>query len=130
MTTHKTTTHENARCNVYRSTTYALFGTPYLSLHTADPTEAGSFAAEVSGGSYARQDCEFGTPSEGVLRNNSFKIFFPIATGTWGTITHVGINNHVSATAATTMLYFGAMAASKVVNTDDQLIFNLSVTET
>ena len=41
----------------------------YVALHTADPTDAGT-SAEVSGGSYARQNCtSWSAPSNGQVDN-------------------------------------------------------------
>lgn len=81
----------------------------YLSLHTADPTDAGSFAAEVStsGTGYARQlitgSMNFTDSSSGISQNTS-PIAFPVITGAYGTVTHIGIS---SALTGGTMLFSG-----------------------
>jgi hypothetical protein len=57
---------ENAIINAtLRATTFTSPSTVYVSLHTADPTDAGT-GTEVSGGSYARKTATFGAPSNGV----------------------------------------------------------------
>lgn len=60
-----------------------------VSLHTADPGEAGT-TAEVSGGSYARAAATFNAAASGSTANTS-TITFVTSTASWGTITHVGI---------------------------------------
>lgn len=99
--------------------TYTFPATVFAGLFTADPGEAGSQAAEVSGGSYARQSITWGTISAGSVANSS-AVTFPVATAPWGTITHVGILDLVS---AGNMLYKGALGTSKTVGTGDQVSF-------
>jgi len=74
-----------------RNTTYTSVATVYVSLWTSDPTDAGS-GTEVSGGSYARTAVTFGAPSSGVS-TNSADVTFPTATGSWGTVGWIGIND-------------------------------------
>ena len=73
---------ENALINgTLRATTFTAPTTVYISLHTADPTDAGS-GTEVSGGSYIRQSATFAAPSSGASASNA-DVTFPQATGTW-----------------------------------------------
>lgn len=51
--------------------------------------------AEVNKASYARQAVAFIEPTDGQTSNNS-DVLFPIATETWGAITHVGIYDRVT----------------------------------
>ena len=109
-----------------RNTTYTSVATVYVSLWTSDPTDAGS-GTEVSGGSYARTAVTFGAPSNGVT-TNSADVTFPTATGTWGTVGWIGINDALS---SGNLLYHTALDASKSISSGD--IFkittgNLSVT--
>lgn len=109
-----------------RNTSYSSPAVVYVGLHTADPTDDGS-GTEVSGGSYARTAVTFGAPSNGVS-TNSADVEFPQASGTWGTITHIGIWD---ASSAGDLLYHTALDASKAISSGD--IFkiasgNLSVT--
>ena len=109
-----------------RNTTYTSVATVYVSLWTSDPTDAGS-GTEVSGGSYARTAVTFGAPSNGVT-TNSADVTFPTATGTWGTVGWIGINDALS---SGNLLYHTALDASKSITSGD--IFkittgNLSVT--
>ena len=118
---------ENALINAtLRNTAYSSPATVYVGLHTADPTDDGS-GTEVSGGSYARTAVTFGAPSNGVS-TNSADVEFPQASGTWGTITHIGIWD---ASSTGNLLYHTALDASKSISSGD--IFkiasgNLSVT--
>jgi hypothetical protein len=118
---------ENALINVtLRNTAYTSPTTVYVGLYTSDPGE-GNTGTEVSGGSYARTAVTFGAPSNGVS-TNSASVTFPTATGTWGTVTHVGI---LDATTSGNLLYYTALDASKSIASGDVFTIstgNLSVT--
>lgn len=94
----------------------------FISLHTADPTEAGG-VAEVTGGSYARQSATFaGATTDGGGNTSTSNtaainwINMPTAT-----VTHVGI---WSAVTGGTMLYSAALSASKALTTGDNFTIN------
>lgn len=118
---------ENALINaVLRNTTYTSPATVYVSLYTTDPTDADS-GTEVSGGSYARTAVTMGAPSNGVS-TNSADVTFPTATGSWGTVTHIGIHD---ALTSGNLLFHTPLDTSKTIDSGD--IFkittgNLSVT--
>jgi hypothetical protein len=106
---------ENALINAtLRATTFTSPATVYVSLHTADPTDAGT-GTEVSGGSYARQSASFAAPSNGASATNA-DITFPQATGNWGTVTHIGIWD---ASTSGNLYYHTALDASKTIDTGD-----------
>jgi len=106
---------ENALINAtLRATTFTSPATVYVSLHTADPTDAGT-GTEVSGGSYARQSATFASPSNGASATNA-DITFPQATGNWGTVTHIGIWD---ASTSGNLYYHTALDASKTIDTGD-----------
>ena len=106
---------ENALINAtLRATTFTSPATVYVSLHTADPTDAGT-GTEVSGGSYARQSASFAAPSNGASATNA-DITFPQATGNWGTVTHIGIWD---ASTSGNLFYHTALDASKTIDTGD-----------
>jgi hypothetical protein len=98
---------------------YAFPATVYSGLFTADPTDTGSQAAEVSGGSYARQSITWGTIASGSV-SNSGAITFRVASGAWGTITHTAI---LDALTTGNMLYKGALGTPKTVGIGDQVSF-------
>ena len=112
---------ENALINAtLRNTSYTSPATVYLALYTSDPTDADT-GTEVSGGSYARQAITFDSPSNGVTSNTA-AIEFPQATGTWGTITYVGIRD---ALTTGNLLYHTALDASKTIASGD--IFKIAI---
>ena len=106
---------ENALINgTLRATTLTAPAAVYVSLHTADPTDAGS-GTEVSGGSYARQSATFAAPSGGASATSA-DINFPQATGNWGTIGWIGIWD---ASTTGNLLYHTALDTSKTIDTGD-----------
>jgi len=106
---------ENAIINAtLRNTSYTSPAAVYISLHTADPTDAGS-GTEVSGGSYIRQSATFGAPSNGVSTTTA-DVTFPQATGNWGTIGWIGIWD---AQTTGNLMYHTALDASKAIDTGD-----------
>jgi len=111
---------ENALINAtLRNTSYTSPTTVYVALYTSDPTDADS-GTEVSGGSYSRTAVTFGAPSNGVATNNA-DVTFPTSTGSWGTVTHVGVRD---ATTAGNLLYHASLTTSKTVGSGD--IFKIS----
>lgn len=118
---------ENALINAtLRNTAFTSPTTVYVGLYTTDPGE-GNTGTEVSGGSYARTAVTFGAPSNGVS-TNSGSVTFPTATGTWGTVTHIGI---LDASTSGNLLYYTALDASKSIASGDVFTIstgNLSVT--
>jgi hypothetical protein len=109
-----------------RNTSYTSPAAVYVALYTDDPGE-GNTGTEVSGGSYDRTAVTFGAPSNGVT-TNSGSVTFPTATGTWGTVTHVGI---LDAATSGNLLYYTALDASKSIASGDVFTIstgNLSVT--
>lgn len=113
--------------HVLRNVSYTSPSTVYLSLHTADPTEAGS-GAEVSGNGYGRQPIAFGAHSDGACSNSAVEEF-TASGGSFGTVTHFGI---FDASSSGNLLYYGALTASKVVADGDTLKFaigSITITE-
>lgn len=111
---------ENAIINhIFRTATFAKPAGLWVSLHTADPTEAGT-GTEVSGGSYARAqlnpaDANFDAPVDGATQNSA-AITFPAPTANWGVVTHFATWD---AASAGNMLHYGALAQSKTINNGD-----------
>ena len=108
---------ENAMLNAtLNNTAFTTVATPYISLHTADPTDDGS-GAEVSGGSYARTSASFATASgTGGSVATDADVTFPTATASWGTVTHIGIWD---ASSSGNLLYHTALDSSKTIDTGD-----------
>ena len=98
----------------------AAYTTPapiYLSLHTAAVTDAGSHAAEVStsGTGYARQSlaAKIGAAdgTTGIAQNSDTITFGP-ASASWGTISHLGIED---ASSAGNMLLWAQPSSAKTI---------------
>lgn len=89
----------------------------FVALYTTDPGEADS-GAEVStvGTGYLRQAASFDAPMNG-LTQNSVDIIFPVATLPWGTITHYGLRDAVT---AGNMLYHGALDSPQAIGVGSQ----------
>lgn len=88
----------------------------YLALYTSDPTDAKT-GTEVNGGAYVRQAITFNAPTNGVAISSA-DVLFPIATASWGTITHIGI---LDASTTGNLLYHGALTNTKTIASADQL---------
>lgn len=90
---------------------------PYLSLHTASPTDSGSHAAEVSTTStgYARQSlaANMGATdaTTGVSTNSNTLTFGPALTD-WGIMTFLGIED---ALTSGNMLMWGSPTAARTI---------------
>lgn len=120
---------ENAILNaVLRAVSYTSPATVYIGLYTAAPTDAGG-GTEVSGNAYARVAVTFSAAASGAT-SNSATVSFPRATGgNWGTVSHWGI---FDALTNGNLLYWGALGASKTINSGDQAVIaigELDITE-
>ena len=95
---------------------FTAVNNPYVSLHTTDPTDAGT-GTEVSGGSYARTTASFATASgtSGLVATDA-DVTFPTATATWGTVGWIGLWD---AASGGNMLYHTALDASKTIDSGD-----------
>lgn len=103
--------------HVLRNTAYTTPGTSiYVSLHTGSPGEANDGANEVSGNNYARvQVSSWVAPTDGVTSNTA-AIEFPEASGSWGTISHIGIYD---ASTSGNLLFHTAANSSVAITTAD-----------
>lgn len=97
-------------------------GSLYVSLHTADPGEAGDQTTnETTYTSYARQAIARSGAGFVVTANSvspAANIVFPVSTGGTPTITHFGIGTAVS--GAGVLLYSGTVTPNIVVSTSVQ----------
>ena len=106
---------ENALINgTLRATNFTAPAAVYVSLHTADPTDAGT-GAEVSGGSYVRQAATFGAPSNGASTTTA-DITYTQATASYGTVGWIGIWD---ASTSGNLLYHSPLNTSKTIDTGD-----------
>lgn len=87
----------------------------YVGLFTSDPGFFGLQSGEVSGGSYVRlQPVWSGSGDSRTVTD----ISFPIATASWGTVTHVALLDSAS---GGNMLAYQPTAAPLVIDIDDQV---------
>jgi len=106
---------ENGLLNaVLRNTSYTSPATVYVGLYTSNPGE-GNTGTEISGNSYARKSATFGAPSDGVC-TNSAAVEFDQATGSWGTVSHVGL---LDAITSGNLLFYTDITTSKTIETGD-----------
>ena len=106
---------ENGLLNaVLRNTSYNSPSTVYVSLFTDNPGEGGT-GTEISGGSYARKDVTFGSPNDGVC-TNSGAVEFAQATGSWGTVSHIGLHDAI---VTGNLLFYTALTTSKTIESGD-----------
>jgi hypothetical protein len=95
--------------HVLRNTAYTSPGTSvYVSLHTADPTDAGN-GAEVSGNNYSRVQVTAWDAAASRATQNTNAINFATPSGSWGTCTHYGIWD---AATVGNLLFYGALTSS------------------
>ena len=98
---------------------YTHPSTVYVSLHTADPVDAGSGAEVAAGGyTYARQACDFnaaGTNAAGVTENTAIETWTNLPACT---VTHIGIWDAVS---SGNLLFHTAVDSSKTVANGDTI---------
>lgn len=102
----------------------------HVALFTTAPSDSGG-GTEVSGGDYARQQVNqdgatqpyWNAPTDDggpqVIDNNG-EIAFPQATADWGEVVAVGIYD---AATGGNLLYYGTLASSKTVTTNDTFKF-------
>ena len=99
--------------HVFAGAAYTAPSTKYIGLFTAAPGETGG-GTEVSGSAYARQTMAFTT--SGDTTSNNAAVEFPTATGSWGTITHVGI---FDASTSGNLMVYATLTTSKTITTGD-----------
>ena len=98
---------------------YSPDATIYIFLSTADPLDDASGIAEPSGFGYAREIITFDAPAARKVENAALITFNQASGGSWGTISHWGVCNHLSnGTWGTDVEMFahGTFASSKVVS--------------
>src|SRR5690348_2683613 len=109
------------RKHIFRTGSFTKPSALWVSLHTADPTDAGT-GTEVSGGSYARvqndpADGNWSAPdATGGVTANVGDLTFPAPTGNWGTITWAAVWD---AATSGNMIARAQLSVAKTVNSGD-----------
>ena len=117
--------------SVFRGATFTLPSKLYISLHTANPADAGG--NEVTIGtwpSYARQDAaKGGANSNGWLAasngltKNALQLIYPVFNGgTNLTVTHFAVYDAVT---GGNMLVYGALTSSRTIQTGDVFVIDV-----
>ena len=86
----------------------------YVGLFTADPTDTGSGATEITGNNYSRVSATFTV--SGNAATTSAAVEFSAATGSWGTISHIGI---FDAASGGNLIAHSSLTASKAIASGD-----------
>jgi hypothetical protein len=117
--------------HVLKNTAFTQPTNLYVALFTNTSTnaltnlESGTLSDEVSasGTAYQRQSVAFGAAStasdsyQTTTSSTSATITFPVATATYGTVSHIAI---MDASTGGNVLFYGALANSKEILTGDQ----------
>ena len=114
--------------HVLRNTGHTSPAAVYASLHTADPTEAGTVGeVDPDTTSYARTAVTFGEPAAdegegetGYICANSAPVEYPESEEGWGTLTHFGLWDHAT---AGNCLYTGAITPNQTISAGNQFVF-------
>ena len=99
--------------HVFGGAAYTAPSTHYLALFTATPGETGG-GTEVSGNGYVRKAVAFTT--SGNTTSNTSAVEYPTATGSFGTVTSVGV---FDASTSGNLMAFAALSSSKTIETGD-----------
>ncbi len=99
--------------HTFGATAYTAPTTLYLAIHTTNPVEDNT-GTEVSGSAYARQTVAFTVTTN--TASNTAAVEFPTATGSWGTLTHVGVYD---ALTSGNLLAYAALTTNKIIDTND-----------
>lgn len=70
--------------------------TLYVGLSTTTPLDDGTGATEPSGNGYAREAVGTCSAASGGASDNDAQILFDTPSGSWGTITHLVVTNHLT----------------------------------
>ena len=99
--------------HVFAGAAYTAPSTLYLGLFTSAPGETGG-GTELSGSAYVRKAIAFTT--SGDTTSNNAAVEFPTATGSWGTVTHIGV---FDASTSGNLMVYATLTASKTVASGD-----------
>ena len=102
--------------HILGTTAYTQPTTVYVGLSTASFADDHS-GTELSGSGYARQSASFNAAASGTA-DNSAAIEFPAATASWGTVSHFGI---FDALTAGNLLIHGSFTTAKAIGSGDIL---------
>jgi len=99
--------------HVFAGAAYTAPTTKYVALYTATPGETGG-GTELSGSAYVRKAIAFTT--SGNTTSNNAAIEFPTATGSWGSVTHVGV---FDALTSGNLMAYATLTSAKTIDSGD-----------
>jgi len=99
--------------HVFAGSAYTAPTTKYVALFTAAPGETGG-GTELSGSGYVRKAIAFTT--SGNTTSNNAAIEFPTATGSWGSVTHVGV---FDALTSGNLMAYATLTSAKTIDSGD-----------
>lgn len=105
--------------HVLKTASFTVPSNLYMALFTATPSDAGG-GTECSGGDYARVQCNAWDAASGGATANTSAITFPTPSAGWGTVVAWGL---FDASSGGNLLYWGALAVNKTINTGDAVEF-------
>lgn len=121
--------HAAIMANLFSASVYSVPSNWYIALSTTTPTQAQGTSppwnfTEPSGNGYARVTVannstnwvSAAAPATGWTMENGTAITFPVATGSWGTVTYVGI---FDASSSGNCVAYGALTSSQAITTND-----------
>ena len=112
--------------HVFRAASFVSPTNVYVGLFPGDPGETGTAVSELSANGYQRTVAHFAAPIGGVSSNDQ-DVIFPVASGNWATITHIGI---FDGSAVGNMLFYGKLATPVTISSGNNFrlpVGNLSV---
>ncbi len=105
--------------HVFKVGAYTAATNLYVALCTStvlDSNTGTTIAGEVSGGAYARKQCNTWTAASGGSLTNNIVLTFAQATADWATITHFAVCDHSSTGG---IIVHGAINTAKNVGSGD-----------
>lgn len=115
--------------HILKGTTYTTEAANlHIGLCTATPSDS-SFGTEVSGNAYARVTVGANwntapTNASPSTVTNSTTLTFATPTGSWGTVSHFVIANHLTNnTPSLNLIAWGTLGSSKTINSGDTVSF-------
>ena len=109
----------NRMLNAQSDTEWPVIDDVFVALFTAAPSDSGG-GTEVSGGSYARKQLTAAFTVANGVGQNTAEVEFTTATADWGTISHIGFFDAVS---AGNLLFHGPMTETRTINSGGQAKF-------
>ena len=93
----------------------------YIGVSTANPGDDNSGIAEPSGNAYARIKQNTWNAAAAKVAENDGIVTFVQATGSWGTLTHWFMADHLTEAGEPHIIFYGALGESAIIGNGDTL---------